>query len=83
VRTLAEAVGALRGELADGRDPNRTQALAIEATKLASAAYKTGVGFSGGVVVAQIRSAALDLLVATGVPESEASRAIRQLRDAS
>ena len=41
---------------------------------LASAAYAQGVGFSGSVVVAQVRSAVVDLLRATGSPEHKADR---------
>jgi hypothetical protein len=40
--------------------------------------YDDGVGFSGGVVVAQVRTTVSDLLRATGVESSEAVRMVRQ-----
>jgi uncharacterized UPF0146 family protein len=55
--------------------------LVLEAVALASEAYRVGVGFSGAVVVAQVRSAAVDLLIATGLPEEAADRAVRAARD--
>lgn len=44
----------------------------------AGRAYGHGVGFSGSVVVAQIRTAASDLLVASGIEQEEANRLIRK-----
>jgi uncharacterized membrane protein YgaE (UPF0421/DUF939 family) len=81
LRKLAESVGLLRRELADGLELTPARSLLIEAVKLASAGHRAGVGFSGGVVVAQVRSAALDLLVATGLTESEAGRIVIRARD--
>jgi hypothetical protein len=40
--------------------------------------YDAGVGFSGGVVVAQVRTTVTDLLRATGVESSEAVRMVRR-----
>jgi hypothetical protein len=40
--------------------------------------YRAGLGFSGDVVVAQIRTMASDLLLASGVPRPEMERAIRR-----
>ena len=40
--------------------------------------YDDGVGFSGGVIVAQVRSTVSDLLRATGVESSEAVRLVRK-----
>jgi hypothetical protein len=81
LRRLADAVATLRRELADGRLPIRARQLILEAVALVSEAYRVGVGFSGAVVVAQVRSAAVDLLLATGLPENEAARAVRAVRD--
>ncbi len=78
VRTLAEAVRTLRTELADGAEPKRTRGLALEAVAHGADAYRRGVGFSGGVVVAQIRSTASDLLRASGLDESTSTRAVRR-----
>jgi hypothetical protein len=75
---LAEAVDSLRRELADGVDPVLARQLLMEAVGAASSAYRAGLGFSGGVVVAQIRSAAVDLLRATGVPEDLAEQMVRR-----
>jgi uncharacterized membrane protein YgaE (UPF0421/DUF939 family) len=81
LRRLADAVATLSRELADGRVPIRTRQLILEAVALVSEAYRVGVGFSGAVVVAQVRSAAVDLLLATGLPDNEAARAVRAVRD--
>jgi uncharacterized membrane protein YgaE (UPF0421/DUF939 family) len=75
---LAGAVDSLRRELADGVEAVRARQLLTAAVSAASSAYRDGLGFSGGVVVAQIRSAALDLLRATGLPEDRAEQLVRQ-----
>ena len=75
---LAEAVDSLRRELADGVDPVLARQLLMEAVGAASSAYRAGLGFSGGVVVAQMRSAAVDLLRATGVAEDRAEQMVRR-----
>ena len=76
--TLAEAVRELRRELNDGVEPRHTRELAQRAVREAATAYADGVGFSGSVVVAQIRSIATDLLNATGLPSADANRLIRR-----
>ncbi|MEN3307240.1 MAG: hypothetical protein V7603_3442 [Micromonosporaceae bacterium] len=78
LRTLADAVGALHQELSDGREPNRTRELGLAAVAQAGDAYRAGLGFSGTVVVAQVRSMATDLLRATGVDDRLAERAVRR-----
>jgi uncharacterized membrane protein YgaE (UPF0421/DUF939 family) len=78
LRLLAEAVSTLRRELHKGEEPVRTRDLVIDAVAAAGAAYAEGVGFSGSVVVAQVRSAAVDLLVAAGLRRDDADRAIRR-----
>jgi len=78
LRTLGGAVRSLRRELADGIEPRRTREIALEAVGYAADAYREGLGFSGDVVVAQIRSIATDLLRATGVEERSAARAVRR-----
>lgn len=78
LHTLAEAARELRRELAEGVEPERTREVASAAVKEAAAGYATGVGFSGSVVVAQVRSIATDLLHATGMPTADASRMIRR-----
>jgi hypothetical protein len=48
----------------------------LEAVRTASDAYELGVGFSGSVAVAQVRSAAVDLLRGTGLSEDRADRLV-------
>jgi uncharacterized membrane protein YgaE (UPF0421/DUF939 family) len=74
---LAEAVRTLRRELAAGSEPKETRALALAAAQLAGDAHRSGLGFSGHVVVAQIRSISADLLQASGMDESTSVRAVR------
>jgi hypothetical protein len=74
--TFAGAVGTLREELAAGREPAAAREQAMAAVRIAGDAYATGLGFSGSVVVAQIRFAAVDLLRATGLTEDRADRLV-------
>ncbi len=78
IRTLGDAVRTLRKELADGVEPKRTREKALEAVAHAADAYRVGVGFSGSVVVAQVRSMTTDLLRATGLDEKTSVRAVRR-----
>jgi uncharacterized membrane protein YgaE (UPF0421/DUF939 family) len=78
VRSLGEAVGWLRRELGDGVEPVAARERALRAAGEAGEAYAAGVDFSGSVVVAQIRSAAIDLVRASGVAPAEAQRLVRR-----
>jgi len=78
LRTLAGAVATLRRELAAGVEPRRTREAGLEAVGYAADAYRLGLGFSGNVVVAQVRSIATDVMRATGLDEREAIRAVRR-----
>jgi uncharacterized membrane protein YgaE (UPF0421/DUF939 family) len=78
IRGMAEAVGTLRRELAGGAEPVRTREQAAAAVRLAGEAYRKGLGFSGDVVVAQVRTIGTDLLLATGLPQSTVDKAIRR-----
>ncbi len=78
LRTLSGAVVVLRSELARGVEPARTRVEVLAAVAEAAEAYREGVDFSGGVVVAQIRSTSSDLLRATGWNEATSIRAIRR-----
>ena len=78
VRAGRSGRDSLRRELADGVEAERARELLTAAVGAASSAYRDGVGFSGGVVVAQIRSAAVDLLRATGLTEERAEQLVRQ-----
>ncbi|MEV4197224.1 FUSC family protein [Micromonospora globbae] len=78
VAHLAEAVRLLRHEFSVGDEPEQARERALRAVSEAGRAYGHGVGFSGSVVVAQIRTAASDLLVASGIEQEEANRLIRK-----
>jgi uncharacterized membrane protein YgaE (UPF0421/DUF939 family) len=73
---LADAVRTLRRELATGREPVRCRDRILAAVATVTAAYG-GTGFSGNVVVAQVRSAGLDLLQATGLDRDRARKTLR------
>ncbi|MBG0566811.1 FUSC family protein [Actinoplanes aureus] len=77
VRHLGDAVDLLREEWAQGADPVAARERALRAAAESGRAYEDGVGYSGGVVVAQIRTAVADLLRATGVEYAEATRQVR------
>lgn len=77
VALLAESVRLLHCELAAGREPEEARRKALEAATAAGRAYDEGVGFSGSVVVAQVRTTASDLIRATGVERVEANRMVR------
>lgn len=78
LRLLGDAVALFRRELADGVEPVATRERALRAAVESGRAYDEGVGFSGGVVVAQIRTTVSDLLRATGVEHAEAPRLVRR-----
>ncbi|MFI6238956.1 FUSC family protein [Micromonospora sp. NPDC050795] len=74
---LAESVRLLKHEFAAGEEPEEARERSLRAVSEAGRAYGAGVGFSGSVVIAQIRTTASDLLVATGIEQEEANRWIR------
>lgn len=78
LRTMADAITALRDDLAAGREPARSRELTLAAARAAADAYRGGLGFSGGVVVAQIRTMATDLLLASGLPQPVVEKAVRR-----
>jgi hypothetical protein len=75
---LSEAVRLLKQELSDDREPVAARERALRATVETGRAYDEGVGFSGGVVVAQLRTTVADLLRASGVEHAEARRLVRR-----
>jgi uncharacterized membrane protein YgaE (UPF0421/DUF939 family) len=75
---LGDAVDLLRQEWAKGVEPMATRERALSAAAESGEAYEEGVGFSGGVVVAQVRTTVSDLLRATGVEHAEAPRLVRR-----
>ncbi|MEH1015229.1 FUSC family protein [Micromonospora sp. CPCC 206060] len=78
VRSLAESVRVLRHEFAVGKDPDDAREWTMRAVCHAGRAYREGVGFSGSVVIAQIRTTASDLIKASGLDQDEANRLVRQ-----
>jgi uncharacterized membrane protein YgaE (UPF0421/DUF939 family) len=78
VSLLGDAVDLLRQEWAKATEPLATRERALRAAVEAGQAYADGVGFSGGVVVAQVRSTVTDLLRATGIEYAEAARLVRR-----
>ncbi len=78
VAHLAEAVRLLKREFAQGEEPERARERSLCAVSDAGRAYAEGVGFSGSVVVAQVRTTASDLIVASGISQEEANRMVRQ-----
>jgi uncharacterized membrane protein YgaE (UPF0421/DUF939 family) len=78
LQSAAEAADALGRELAGGAEPVRTRELALAAAAMAGAAYRQGLGFSGDVVVAQVRTIGSDLLLSTGLPDQTVSKLIRR-----
>jgi len=75
---LGDAVDLLRQEWAKVVEPVATRERALRAAAESGRAYDEGVGFSGGVVVAQVRTTVSDLLRATGIEYAEAPRLVRR-----
>ncbi|MGC4875925.1 FUSC family protein [Micromonospora sp. DT43] len=78
VADLAAAVRLLKRQFAAGHEPTEARARALRAVCAAGDAYRDGVGFSGAVVVAQVRTTTSDLLVATGLTQEVANRLVRR-----
>jgi uncharacterized membrane protein YgaE (UPF0421/DUF939 family) len=78
IRLLGDAVDLLRQEWDSGAEPVAARERALRAAAECGRAYDEGVGFSGGVVVAQIRTTVTDLLRASGVDYAEAPRMVRK-----
>ncbi|MGN9810608.1 FUSC family protein [Micromonospora sp. BQ11] len=78
VAHLAESVRLLKHEFAVGEEPEKARERSLRAVSEAGRAYNEGVGFSGNVVIAQVRTTASDLLVASGLSQEEANRLVRQ-----
>ncbi|MEV6600602.1 hypothetical protein AB0M36_27695 [Actinoplanes sp. NPDC051346] len=76
--TLAGSVELMRQEWARGAEPEAARGRALRGAAESAKAYEEGVGFSGGVVVAQVRTTVTDLLRATGVEYAEAPRLVRR-----
>lgn len=78
IRLLGDSVTLLKQEWAKGAEPLAARERALRAAAEAMRGYDDGVGFSSGVVVAQVRTTVTDLVRATGVESSEAVRMVRE-----
>ncbi|MCA2213639.1 FUSC family protein [Jidongwangia harbinensis] len=78
IRLFGDAVDLLRQEWESGAEPVAARERALRAAAECGRAYDEGVGFSGGVIVAQVRTAVTDLLRATGIEYAEAPRMVRR-----
>lgn len=78
VHSLADATSWLRREYAEEKPPDASRSAALRSVRSASEAYLAGLGFSGSVIVAQIRSTATDLLRASGMEQRDADRGVRK-----
>ncbi|SCG40874.1 FUSC family protein [Micromonospora coxensis] len=78
VEHFGEAVRLLHREFLAAREPVRARDRVLAAVREAGAACRQDMGFSGTIVVSQLRTAANDLLRATGVPRDEARRMVRR-----
>jgi uncharacterized membrane protein YgaE (UPF0421/DUF939 family) len=78
VDLLGDSVTLLRQAWAKGADPDAAREQALWAATEAGRAYAAGVGFSGGVIVAQVRTTVTDLLRATAVDYDEAPRLVQR-----
>ncbi|PZF79149.1 hypothetical protein C1I92_32665 [Jiangella anatolica] len=72
LRALAGAVRLLRIDLERGDEPREARVSAIEAARMATEALEHTGGFAGQVVIAQVRSLAMDVLLSTGLTRDEA-----------
>ncbi|MCX2948269.1 FUSC family protein [Lentzea sp. NEAU-D7] len=79
LKDYADAVDCLKGELEKGQEPKLTREAVRDAARVLTARRLGGDGFSSKVVLAQIRSVAVDLLQATGLNRSEAMEALPPL----
>ncbi|MTK04857.1 hypothetical protein FF096_23010 [Micromonospora sp. CP22] len=78
VHYFGDALALLQVEVESRQHPSRSEQLILKAVDRAAEAYDEGVGFSGSVVVAQIRTVATDLLRSLGCHDDEAVAAVRQ-----
>ncbi|GGP80485.1 FUSC family protein [Saccharothrix coeruleofusca] len=76
LRSYADAVDVLRAELGRGQEPRQARAAIRDAAAAATPQRLGGDGFSTRVVLAQVRSVAVDLLQATGLTRAEAAQAL-------
>nr|WP_269440759.1 FUSC family protein [Micromonospora tarapacensis] len=78
VHYFGDALALLQVEAESGHRTQRAEQLILKAVDRAAEAYDEGVGFSGSVVVAQVRTVATDLLRSLGCHDDEAVSVIRE-----
>ncbi|MFI9526688.1 FUSC family protein [Micromonospora rosaria] len=78
IEHYGEAVRMLHREFLGGREPVGARERVLRAVREAGEACRQEIGFSGTIVVSQLRTIANDLLRATGVPADEARRLVRR-----
>lgn len=78
VECFGEAVRVLHREFLAGREPEGARDRVLAAVRHAGEACRQEIGLSGTAAVSQLRTAANDLLRATGVPRDEARRMVRR-----
>ncbi|SDU83112.1 FUSC family protein [Jiangella alkaliphila] len=71
LRALAGAVRLLRIDLERGDESREARVSAVEAARMATEALDHTGGFAGQIVIAQVRSLAVDVLLATGLSRDE------------
>jgi uncharacterized membrane protein YgaE (UPF0421/DUF939 family) len=79
IDTLAAAVRHLRDEFGFLRPPHDTRRTALRAVAFSTEAVDAGIGFSGTIIVGEIRSITTYILRATGLRLIEANHLIRRL----
>lgn len=77
IDAMGAAVRMLGRELARGEEPTATRDLVRMAVRHAAEAQVATMGFSGAMIIGQIRFAATDLLRATGMDRVEAEEQVR------
>ncbi|WP_089155941.1 FUSC family protein [Micromonospora sp. NBS 11-29] len=82
VERFGSSVRLLHREFLAAREPVEARDRVLQAVRYAGAAYRKDLGFSGAIVVSQLRTAANDVLRATGVPPDEARRLVRRAAEA-
>jgi uncharacterized membrane protein YgaE (UPF0421/DUF939 family) len=78
VQMLAEATRELRQSLTSGASDHRVADRSVEAVTRAAEAYRSGIGFSGSAVVAQVRAIATDLLGTADLSHAQANDLVRR-----
>ena len=78
VRLLANACRTIIARMLEGTPPAREVELLLDAAATATHALDAGASLSTGALAGQVRSIALDLLLAVGTPADEAARSVRR-----